>query len=128
MVGFSFAERRVKGKRYTDCRNARWKAETLEKEVSLANKFVLTEVIALGQGDQDRAYREKVQRLFEMHGRKMGQVFVELGESESREEAGAVSAKLAADEEWKKLQQERIESGTVVPGTQESFELSSYYP
>jgi hypothetical protein len=63
-----------------------------------------------------------------VRGRKAGQVFVELGEFESRDAAEAAAAKIAADEEWVKLQQERNESGTIVPGTQELWELSSHSP
>ena len=80
-------------------------------------KLILTEVIAQGKGEEDRAYREKSRSIFDrfgvphkvwsVEGRKMGQVLVELGPFGSREEAQAASAKVFADEEWQDLQQER---------------------
>ena len=97
-------------------------------------KVILTEVIAQGKGEADRAYREKSQKIFEKYGayhkvwsiegRKMGQVLVEFGPFVSREESDAVGAKVDADEEWQDLQRERIEAGVVVPGTQEIFILT----
>ena len=100
-------------------------------------KYMVMEVIALGKGEEDRAYREKVQKLFDkygvsptrvwrVNGRRMGQVMAEMGEAESAEAAQAVGTKLVADAEWIALQKERNEAGTVVPGTQEVFELHSY--
>jgi hypothetical protein len=97
-------------------------------------KMILVEVIAWGKGEEDRAYREKSQAIFDRYGisqkvwriegRKMGQVLVELGPFSSREENEAASAKLFADEEWQALQRERIEAAVVVPGTQEFFILT----
>jgi hypothetical protein len=97
-------------------------------------KVILTEVIAQGKGEDDKAYREKSQRIFERHGafhkvwhvegRQMGQVLVEFGPFVSREESEAVSANVSADEEWQALQRERIEAGVVVPGTQEFYILT----
>ena len=97
-------------------------------------KHVLIEVIKLGREAEDKAYREKAQKLFEKYGiaptrvfgvmgRKHGQVFVELGEFESLEEANKVSSKLAQDEEWQRLQEERNKAGTVVPGSGENYVL-----
>ena len=97
-------------------------------------KVILTEVIAQGKGQDDRAYREKSQRIFDRYGtfhkvwivqgRRMGQVLVEFGPFESREESLAVQAKIGADEEWLALQRERIAAGVVVPGTEEIFILT----
>ena len=97
-------------------------------------KVILIEVIAPDKREEDRAYREKSQKLFDRHGashkvwsiegRKMGQVLVEFGPYESREEADAIAAKVYADEEWPSLQAKRTEAGVVVPGTQEIFILT----
>jgi hypothetical protein len=96
-------------------------------------KMILTEVIAPGKGKEDRAYREKSQRVFDrfgiphkvwrIEGRKRGQVLVELGPFDSREAFETAGDKLSADEEWQDLQRQRIASGTVVPATCEAFIL-----
>ena len=99
-------------------------------------KSFLTEVLAEGKEAEDKAYREKAQKIFEKYGiaptrvfqvwgRKAGQVLVELGEYESFEKAGETWTKLAQDEEWQKLQEKRNKAGTVVPGTGEIYYLSN---
>jgi hypothetical protein len=107
---------------------------TERKEQRNVYKMILTEVIAQGKGEQDRAYREKSQRIFDRYGvphkvwniegRKMGQVLVEFGPFGSREESEAAGAKVFTDDEWQALQQERIEAGVVVPGTQDILILT----
>jgi hypothetical protein len=97
-------------------------------------KMVLIEVIAPGKGKEDRAYREKSQRIFDRYeiphkvwhieGRKMGQVLVEFGPFDSREDSEAAQHKIYEDEEWLRLQSGRTEAGVVVPGTQEVFILT----
>ena len=97
-------------------------------------KVVLIEVIAPGKREDDRAYREKSQKIFDRHGaphkvwsiegRKMGQVLVEFGPYDNQEEAEAIAAKIYADEEWPSLQAKRAEAGVVVPGTQDVFILT----
>ena len=97
-------------------------------------KVILIEVIAPGKRGADKAYRETSQKLFDRHGaphkvwsvegRKMGQVLVEFGPYDSREEADAIAAKIYADEAWPRLQAERTEAGVVVPGTQEIYILT----
>jgi hypothetical protein len=97
-------------------------------------KMLIIEVIAPGKEQEDRAYREASQKLFDKYGvrhkvwqidgRKMGQVLVEFGPFEGREAAQAAADKLYADAEWQRLQAERIAAGVVVPGTQETFSLN----
>jgi hypothetical protein len=99
-------------------------------------KMVLIEVIAPGKSKEDRAYREKSQRIFDpygvphkvwgIEGRKMRQVLVEIGPFDSREDAQAAQDKFGADEEWLGLQSERIEAGVVIPGTQELYILTDW--
>jgi len=97
-------------------------------------KYVLIEVIAEERAEEERAYRQKAQalfdeygiaptRVFQIWGRKMGQVFAELGEFETEEQAAAAWSKLTADKRWQALQKERVAAGTVVPGTQEMLDL-----
>jgi hypothetical protein len=102
-------------------------------------RYVTMEVITPGREADDQAYREKAQALFEKHGiaptrvfqvwgRRMGQVCAELGEFETREQAEAAWSELAADKEWRALQKERDASGVVLPETRELLDLRSYYP
>jgi hypothetical protein len=97
-------------------------------------KVLLIEVIAHGKGEEDRADREQSQRVFDKYGmprkvwnvegRKSGQVLVEYGPFASREEFEAARDKLLADEEWQDLHAKRIEAGVVVPGSGETFVLT----
>ena len=97
-------------------------------------KILLIEVIAHGKSAEDRAYREKVQSIFDRYGvahkvwsvegRRSGQRLVEYGPFESQADFEAAAAKLSADEEWQALRDERIEAGVVVPGTGERFILT----
>jgi len=102
-------------------------------------RYVTMEVIAPGRDADDRAYRERAQALFEKHGiaptrvfrvwgRKMGQVYAELGEFETQEQAEAAWSELAADKAWRALQEEREASGVIIPGTPELLDLRPYYP
>ena len=97
-------------------------------------KHVLMEIIAPGKYAEDKAYREKAQKLFDKYGisptrvfgvggRQEGLVFVEMGEFEDMQAAQAAYAELSKNEKWQKLQEERINAGTVLPGSDEHFML-----
>jgi hypothetical protein len=104
------------------------------KETSKVYKVILTQVIAQGKGEEDRAYREASQRIFDrlgvprkvwsVEGRKVGQILIEFGPFDSREESKIAQGKLRADEELQDLQRKWIESGVGVPGTSELFILT----
>jgi len=99
-------------------------------------RYLLTEVVALGKEEEDKAYRERVQPILEKYGmtetvlrvdgRRQGQILVDFGEYESREDAEKKIAQLSADREWIALQEERAKLGTIVPGTGEFWVLTDY--
>jgi len=99
-------------------------------------KAVIIEIVASGKTKEDKALREKEKKVLEKYGspikvwsvkgRRVGQVFLEFGPWESREEEEAAVAKLFADKEWQDLARERTESGLLVPGTSELFLLTDY--
>jgi len=99
-------------------------------------KPVIIEIVASGKTEEDKALREKEKKVLKKYGttmkawsvegRKSGQVFLEFGSFESREEAEAVWTKIFADKEWQDLSRERTESGLLVPGTSDLFLLSDY--
>jgi len=99
-------------------------------------KAVIIEIVASGKTKEDKALREKEKKVFEKYGigfkawsvegRRVGQVFLEFGPWESREEEEAAVAKLFADKEWQDLARERTESGLLVPGTSDLFLLTDY--
>ena len=99
-------------------------------------KPVIIEIVASGKTKEDKALREKEKKVLEKYGTatkvwnvedpRLGQVFIEFGPWESREEAEAVWTKIFADKEFQNLMRERIESGLLVPGTSDLFLLTDY--
>lgn len=99
-------------------------------------KAVIIEIVASGKTEEDKALREKEKKVLEKYGttmkvysvegRTLGQVFIEFGSFESREEADAVWDKIFADKEFQDLSRERIDSGLLVPGTSDLFLLTDY--
>ena len=99
-------------------------------------RYLLSEVVAFGKDKEDKAYRNKVQpilkkygmteKVWSVDGKRQGQILVDFGEYESREDAEKKIAQLSADREWIALQEERAKLGTIVPGTGEFWVLTDY--
>lgn len=99
-------------------------------------KYMLTEVVKSGKVKEDKAYREKLapvlqkyglkETVWSVEGKKRGQILLDWGEFDSREQADELIAKVFADEEWIQLQEERDKAEVIVPGTGELWVLTDY--
>jgi hypothetical protein len=100
-------------------------------------KFLATEIIARGMEAEDKAWRQKqAQRrvelglgstkVYSVFGREVGRVLIEMGETESWDQAMEWMAMHGADEVLQALEQERAEKGIVVEGSFEVYILTDY--
>ena len=99
-------------------------------------KLVITEIIAFGKMPEDKAWRDKQNRLLEEHGlgslkhyrvvgREGQRVWTEGPEFETWQEMEEWRARYGAIEEIQDLHRQR-DLASVVPGSNESFILTDY--